>query len=60
MATPEDLKKAAQETQAEFTRMLDTVSSIADRLVEGVEEFNDKLDASGDKVDIIGKTMKRG
>tara|TARA_R110000744_G_scaffold343692_1_gene448918 strand:- start:30 stop:2066 length:2037 start_codon:yes stop_codon:yes gene_type:complete len=60
MATPEDLSKAAKETQAEFGRMLETVSSIADRLVEGVEEFNDRLDASGDKVDIIGKTMKRG
>ena len=58
--TPEDLNKAAKETQAEFGRMLDTVSSIADRLVEGVEEFNDRLEASGDKVDIIGKTMKRG
>lgn len=60
MATPEDLNKAAKETQAEFGRMLETVSSIADRLVEGVEEFNDRLDTSGDKVDVIGKTMKRG
>ena len=58
--TPEDLNKAAKETQAEFGRMLDTVSSIADRLVEGVEEFNDRLNESGDKVDIVGKTMKRG
>ena len=56
----QDLKKLTDETQQEMGRILETVTSIADRLIDGIEEFNDKLDESEGKFDVIGKTMKRG
>ncbi len=56
----QDLKKLTDETQQEMGRILETVTSIADRLIDGIEEFNDKLDESDGKLDVIGKTMKRG
>ena len=56
----QDLKKLTDETQQEMGRILETVTSIADRLIDGIEEFNDKLDESDGKMDVIGKTMKRG
>jgi hypothetical protein len=57
---PKDLKKLTEATQQEMGRILETVTSIADRLIDGIEEFNDKLDESEGKFDVIGKTMKRG
>jgi hypothetical protein len=57
---PKDLKKLTEATQQEMGRILETVTSIADRLIDGIEEFNDKLDESEGKMDVIGKTMKRG
>jgi hypothetical protein len=57
---PQDLKKLTEATQQEMGRILETVTSIADRLIDGIEEFNDKLDESEGKMDVIGKTMKRG
>ena len=57
---PKDLKKLTEATQQEMGRILETVTSIADRLIGGIEEFNDKLDESEGKMDVIGKTMKRG
>ena len=57
---PKDLKKLTEATQQEMGRILETVTSIADRLIDGIEEFNDKLDESDGKMDVIGKTMKRG
>jgi hypothetical protein len=57
---PKDLKKLTEATQQEMGRILETVTSIADRLIGGIEEFNDKLDESEGKFDVIGKTMKRG
>ena len=57
---PKDLKKLTEATQQEMGRILETVTSISDRLITGIEEFNDKLDESEGKMDVIGKTMKRG
>lgn len=57
---PKDLKKLTEATQQEMGRILETVTSIADRLINGIEEFNDKLEESDGKMDVIGKTMKRG
>lgn len=60
MAKAEDLKNTAKETQEVLGQVLDAVASIGDKLIQSVEDFNDGLDDSSSKVDIIGKTMKRG
>jgi hypothetical protein len=56
----ENLKKISEETKEVLGQVLDAVSSIGDRLIQSVEDFNDGLDDSNKAVDIIGKTMKRG
>ena len=56
----EELKKISKETNEVLGQVLDAVSSIGDRLIQSVEDFNDGLDDSNKAVDIIGKTMKRG
>ena len=56
----EELKKISEETNEVLGQVLDAVSSIGDKLIQSVEDFNDGLDDSNKAVDIIGKTMKRG
>ena len=56
----EELKKISEETNEVLGQVLDAVASIGDKLIQSVEDFNDGLDESNSKVDIIGKTMKRG
>ena len=56
----EELKKISEETNEVLGQVLDAVASIGDKLIQSVEDFNDGLDDSNNKADIIGKTMKRG
>ena len=56
----EELKKISEETNEVLGQVLDAVASIGDKLIQSVEDFNDGLDESASKADIIGKTMKRG
>ena len=56
----EELKKISEETNEVLGQVLDAVASIGDKLIQSVEDFNDGLDESANKADIIGKTMKRG